>query len=256
MNFKDNKNRKINIFPTRYKMGVEAAARVEEYISELLKSQNIVRVVFAAAPSQIELLKNLRESKIIDWSRIKAYNMDEYIGLGHDNPNSFAYFLKYHLFDRVQTLTTDLINGSNRVDKELVRYEKLLTEDRIDVICLGIGENGHIAFNDPPVADFSDPLVVKEVELDLSCRKQQVNEGCFEALEKVPRKAITITIPTIMAVKKVFCVVPGERKRKAVYESLHGPVTTKWPASILQKHNACEYFFDHEAYSFNERVKG
>lgn len=245
---KINKSLNINVFPSREIMGREAGARVEKQIVKLLSIKRTIRMIFAAAPSQNELLEYLANSDTIEWDRIIAFNMDEYIGLNNQNAQSFASFLNESLFKKVQLKAVHLINGGAPVEEEIARYKKLITEAPIDIICLGIGENGHIAFNDPPVADFNDPQSVKIVKLDQICRIQQVNEGCFENIEDVPKKALSISIPVIMSANYVFCVVPGSSKHNAVYNTLNGPVNTSCPASILQKHPYCEFFFDKEAY--------
>ena len=175
--------------------------------------------------------------------------MDEYIGLSSESPESFANYLNQHIFKKVPFKKVHLINGVNQLDKELERYTNLLSAAPIDIICLGIGENGHIAFNDPDVADFNDPKIVKAVTLDQQCRQQQVNDGCFTALNEVPKKAITLTIPTLMSANFLFCVVPGDSKREAVKNALFGPIGTACPASILRTHPSCKFFLDTESYN-------
>ncbi len=229
-------------------MGAAAGRDVEACVAALLGERERVRMVFAAAPSQNELLDYLTQSKLIDWSRVTAFHMDEYLGLNGSDEQLFSTFLKRRLFNRVKPGEIHLINGRADPEQEAERYSALISEKPIDVVCLGIGENGHIAFNDPPVADFDDPLIVKKVELDHSCRIQQVNEGCFATLREVPRQALTLTIPVIFNAAHLFCVVPGKSKREAVYNTIHGPVTTHCPASILQRHPDCRFYFDHESF--------
>lgn len=229
-------------------MGKEASEKIEAKIVELLKIKDEVRMIFAAAPSQNEMLAHLSKSKKIDWNKIIAFNMDEYVGLAQDSPQSFAGYLNNHLFNHVNCKKKNLINGLSSPEEETKKHADLLSEQPIDIVCLGIGENGHIAFNDPPVADFNDPEIVKIVELDEACRTQQVNDKCFEKIEDVPKKAFTITIPVIMQASYLFCVVPGKTKRKAVYESINGEVTEKCPASILRQHPSCNFFFDTDSF--------
>jgi glucosamine-6-phosphate deaminase len=238
----------VNTYPTHNEMGKAAGKKVEKKIIELLKDSSEIRMVFAAAPSQNEMLAYLVKSKNINWNRIVAFHMDEYAGLSPESPNSFANFLRKKLFDKVPFRKVNLINGSNPIEKEIDRYAKLLNEAPIDIVCLGIGENGHIAFNDPPVANFNDPMTVKKVTLDSLCRQQQVNDGCFAAIENVPQQAITLTIPTLMRGKYLFCVVPGSSKHEAVKKTLFGPISTSCPASILRTHPWCEFFFDTDSY--------
>ncbi|MBE0679736.1 MAG: glucosamine-6-phosphate deaminase [Bacteroidales bacterium] len=242
------KHLNVNVFPTRLEMGLAAGRDVEARVAGLLKVKEEVRMVFAAAPSQNEMLDYLAGSELIDWSRVTAFHMDEYIGLNARAEQLFSIYLTRRLFSKVRMKEVFLIDGNTDTEEEAERYSALLMEAPIDVICLGIGENGHIAFNDPPVADFSDTQVVKKVRLDRSCRAQQVNEGCFTTLEEVPEKALTLTIPVIFNASHLFCVVPGLSKREAVYNTLNGPVTTESPASVLQKHPDCSFYFDRDSF--------
>ncbi|MDZ7634488.1 MAG: glucosamine-6-phosphate deaminase [Bacteroidales bacterium] len=242
------KHLNVNVFPTRLEMGLTAGRDVEARIAGLLKFQDEVRMVFAAAPSQNEMLDYLAGSEIIDWSRVTAFHMDEYIGLNGGADQLFSLYLERRLFNKVKMKNIHLINGNTDTEQEAGRYSDLLAEAPIDIICLGIGENGHIAFNDPPVADFSDTMIVKKVSLDIACRLQQVNEGCFTTLDEVPEKALTLTIPVIFKASHLFCVVPGISKREAVYNTLNGPVTTTCPASVLQKHPDCSFYFDRDSF--------
>lgn len=239
---------KLNVFDSRTAMGEAAGKAVETKIHELLTEKEELRMVFAAAPSQNEFFAYLRRSSVIPWERITAFHMDEYIGLPSDAEPLFANFLKRNLFDQVNFKKVHLIDGNNDPEDECARYASLISEKPIDIICLGIGENGHIAFNDPPVADFDDPAIIKKVTLDLACRQQQVNDGCFPSITEVPVEALTLTIPTLISADYLFCIVPGRLKREAVKNAIHGPVTTACPASILQTHRQCEMYMDGEAY--------
>jgi len=238
----------VNVFSTREEMGAAAGTEIEAKIVELLKIKKEIRMVFAAAPSQNEILDYLATSNIIEWNRIIAFHMDEYIGLSCDADQLFSAYLRKKLFDRVRFKQVHLINSCTGIPDEIKRYSDLITEAPIDIVCLGIGENGHIAFNDPPVADFNDPLAVKEVSLDRSCRLQQVNEGCFASFEDVPEKALTLTIPVIFNATHLFCVVPGLSKRNAVRNTIYGPVDTSCPASVLQNHPDCSFYFDKDSF--------
>ncbi|HNW57298.1 MAG TPA: glucosamine-6-phosphate deaminase [Bacteroidales bacterium] len=244
MNIENQKNLSIHVFPTRKSMGIAASNDVEKRINALLKIKDEIRMVFAAAPSQNEILDCLVESKTIDWNRITAFHMDEYIGLPAESEQLFSAYLKNRLFDKVPFKHVYTIDGNNDIALEMKRYSGLIAIAPIDIICLGIGENGHIAFNDPPFADFNDPLLMKEVTLDQVCRKQQVNDGCFPSLDLVPQKALTLTIPVFMQASHLFCVVPGINKRNAVGQTITGPVTTSCPASVLQRHPDCNFYFD------------
>jgi glucosamine-6-phosphate deaminase len=242
------KHLNVNVFPTRGEMGLAAGRDVEACMFRLLEVKEEIRMVFAAAPSQNEMLDYLAESQLIDWGRVTAFHMDEYIGLNGGAEQLFSLYLTRRLFSRVKMKGVHLINGNADPAKEAERYSALITEAPLDIICLGIGENGHIAFNDPPVADFNDPLIVKKVSLDRSCRMQQVNEGCFARLEEVPEMALTLTIPVIFGASHLFCVVPGASKREAVRNTVNGPVTTSCPASVLQRHPDCSFYFDTDSF--------
>ena len=247
---KEEDYQKVNVFPTREEMGQKAGKDVEQQIIKLLAHKKTIRMVFAAAPSQNELLEYLVSSNKIEWERITAFHMDEYIGLNANDSRSFATYLNEHLFYRVNFNKVYLINGKAPADEEVKRYSDLIAEAPADIVCLGIGENGHIAFNDPPVADFNDKEILKLVELDETCRIQQVNEECFDTLDDVPREAFTLTIPVLMNADFLFCVVPGSSKSEAVYNTLNGPISTKCPASILQSHSNCKFYFDQDSYSY------
>ncbi|GIP33657.1 glucosamine-6-phosphate deaminase [Paenibacillus sp. J2TS4] len=239
---------KVEVYANRQDMGHSAGQAAAGKIKELLAKQEKVRMIFAAAPSQNEFLETLTKDSEIDWSRITAFHMDEYIGLERNAPQRFSQFLQDRLFDVVKPGQVHLIDSSNSIEGECKRYVELLSEAPIDIVCLGIGENGHIAFNDPPVADFEDPMLMKPVELDDACRQQQVNDGCFPAFGDVPTHALTLTIPAIMSGRHLFCMVPGPTKRDAVMHTLNGPIATECPASILRTHADCTLYVDTDSY--------
>lgn len=242
------KRSKVQVFKTRLEMGKKASTDIKNKINELLESKSEIRMVFAAAPSQNEVLAHLVNSSDIPWNRIIAFHMDEYIGLPKEAPQLFSSFLSKHLFDQVPFKEVHVIDGSNT--SECGRYENLITQNPIDIVCLGIGENGHIAFNDPPVADFSDSKIIKEVKLDQICRQQQVNDGCFATIDAVPTSAYTLTIPALMSGAYLFCVVPGKTKQEAVYQTLNYPeISTAWPSTILRTHSDCQFYFDHDSFN-------
>lgn len=234
----------IKTFLSRAELGEAAASSVSRKIGELLEDQLFVNIIFAAAPSQLEFLAALRQAPI-EWGRIRAFHMDEYTGLRADAVQGFGNFLREHLFDRVPLLAAYCIDGqAASPENECVRYAGLLRQYPPDIVCMGIGENGHIAFNDPPVADFNDPHAVKVVALDMACRRQQVNDGCFAELSQVPRHAITLTIPTLMAASYIYCMVPGKRKAPAVFNTLHQRIIKDYPSSVLRRHPHAELFLD------------
>lgn len=235
---------RVNVFPTRAALGAAAGAAVAERVRQLLAVQPAARMIFAAAPSQDETLAALGAARGIDWGRVVAFHMDEYLGLSAGSAQSFGRYLRAHLFDHVRPGVVHFIDGSTSPAAERRRYAALLAEGPIDIVCLGIGENGHLAFNDPPVADFADPEAVKVVALDAACRQQQVNDGCFPSPAAVPTHALTLTIPTLMAGARLFCAVPGPAKRAAVRRALRGPVATDCPASVLRRHPDCTLYLD------------
>jgi glucosamine-6-phosphate deaminase len=239
----------VNVYQDRKELGSAAGQAVGEKLLELLGKQQHVRMIFAAAPSQNEFLQILSQFEGIDWSRVTVFHMDEYIGLSPTAPQSFGRFLSDRLFDDVKPGTVHLIDSTNSIEAECRRYADLLQEAPIDIVCLGIGENGHIAFNDPPVADFHDSLLVKSVALDITARQQQVHDGCFETLDQVPEHAITLTIPALLSGKSLFCMVPGTTKRDAVQKTLNDPISTACPATILREHADCVLYLDPDSSS-------
>jgi glucosamine-6-phosphate deaminase len=239
---------KVNVYANRQDLGTSAGRAAAATIKELLGTKNGIRIIFAAAPSQNEFLETLSSDPDIDWSRITAFHMDEYIGLPNDAPQKFSRFLCERLFDKVKPGQVHLIDSSNSIEAECKRYGDLLREAPIDIVCLGIGENGHIAFNDPPVADFADPLTIKAVELDDECRQQQVNDGCFPTFGDVPTHALTLTIPTMLSAAHLYCMVPGPTKRNAVNRTLNGTISTECPSTVLRRHPDCTLYVDRDSY--------
>lgn len=241
---------RVCIAGTRAELGAAAGTSAAAEIGECINTRGMARVILASAPSQNELLDTLTRVNI-DWSRVTLFHMDEYAGLDARHPASFRLYQRERVLDRSRPAAFHGIAGEARdADAECARYAALLAEAPIDVVCLGIGENGHIAFNDPPVADFADPRAVKVVELDDACRRQQVNDGCFSTLNAVPRHAITLTIPALMRGRALFCAVPGPRKGKAVRDTLRGPISTACPASILRTHPNATLYLDTDSAAF------
>ena len=238
----------VEIYENRTLMGEAAARDIKAKIAELLSKKQEINMIFAAAPSQNDVLKSLVEDKEIEWNRVNAYHMDEYIGLDKDAPQGFGYFLKEHIFGLVPFKSVNYIDITTKnPDVEAERYGKLLQKNPTDIVIMGIGENGHIAFNDPPVADFKDEKWVKPVKLDEICRQQQVNDGCFESIDKVPTHALTLTVPTLVKAPYLFCIVPAPTKAKAVYETLNGSVDEHCPASVLRTHDNAKLYLDNES---------
>lgn len=237
----------VRIYHTRKEMGTAAAEKFAKEIEQLLKVKAEANVIFAAAPSQNEFLAALKYENL-DWQRINAFHMDEYIGLAADAPQGFGNFLKDRLFDQFNFKSVNYLNGNAEdIEEECARYTSLLAKYPVDIVCMGIGENGHLAFNDPPVADFEDPKMVKVVVLDEVCRQQQVNDGCFTSLSEVPTQALTLTIPALLSASYLNCVVPGPTKAIAVANTLNSEITTENPATILRKHPKAVLFLDQDS---------
>lgn len=239
---------RVEVYQDRTKMGEAAASAVGERIVKLLSQQEYVNIVFASAPSQNEFLAALIKQTGIDWKRVNAFHMDEYIGLPENSPQKFGSFLNEKIFKHLPFRALNYING-NAPDSfaECGRYAELLQQHLSDIVCLGIGENGHLAFNDPHVADLNDPVRVKIVDLDFECRRQQVSDGTFDNLNSVPKLAITLTIPALMAGEYVYGIVPGKNKTLAVYNTLYKKVSEQCPASVLRRQTNAVLFLDKDS---------
>lgn len=238
----------IRLHASRAEMDKAAAKMIAECIRDTIDREGVARVVFAAAPSQAGTLSELCELNGVDWQRVVAFHMDEYVGLATEHPSGFGNWLRHHLFDRKPFGSVHLLGMQGDPDMNASVYTQLLGEAPIDLVCLGIGVNGHIAFNDPPVADFVDPLVVKRVQLDDICRQQQVDDKCFPTFDDVPTEALTLTVPALLSGRRLIAVVPGASKRAAVERSIYGPISTECPASILRTHGNCTLFLEPESW--------
>src|SRR5665648_627332 len=235
----------VKIYSSREELGRVASYEAANKIKALQLTQPIINIIFAAAPSQNEFLENLINQKDIEWERINAFHMDEYIGLPANAPQAFGNFLRKRIFDRRPFLSINYLNGQCESKKaECTRYGQLLAANPVDIVCMGIGENGHIAFNDPHVADFEDKVMVKVVELDIPCRQQQVNDGCFASIEDVPTHALTLTIPTLLNAKYIFCMVPGSSKAPAVANTIEQVISVHYPSTILRNHHSAILYID------------
>ena len=259
------------IYKTKLEMGAAAAAQAASAIREAIEEKGRANIILATGTSQLEMLRNLAASDEVDWSKVTMFHLDEYIALGADHPAGFRKFLKERFVDPVRNLGNALVpekrtisNGVNKVpglkaahfvdgdaddpQAECRRIGSVIAAHPVDAAMVGIGENGHLAFNDPP-ADFEteEPYII--VDLDERCRKQQLGEGWFETLEQVPRRAISMSIRQIIKSACLIVTVPDERKAEAVKNALEGPVTNMCPASILQQHNNCKIFLDAAASS-------
>lgn len=235
---------RVVVNKTRDEMGAAAAADAAEYIRKCIAEKGKIDAIFAAAPSQNDVLSHVCTENV-DWSKVTAYHMDEYIGLAADAPQRFARYLDAHIFSKVEFAKVHYLAGEDGNLNPV--YNEKFEHGRADICFMGIGENGHIAFNDPPVADFFDPYFAKEVALDDICRMQQVHDGCFESFDKVPEKAITLTVPALLRTGKLICVVPGPTKAKAVFDMLNGPIDTSCPATALRLHPDATLYIDADA---------
>lgn len=240
----------VEIYPNQELMAQSVAHEVHQFFVKTLEEKGSVRAILATGNSQIQFLKVLSGFDDIDWSRITLFHMDEYLGIQEDHKASFRFYLKERVESIVQPQAFHYIMGDclEPLD-ECKRYESLLREAPIDLCCLGVGENGHLAFNDPPVANFSDSSWIKLVKLDDECKLQQVNEGHFPDLPTVPPYAFTLTIPALVSARKVICVAPEKRKQKAIKTALTGPVSTSCPASYLRTIPAAKLYLDEDSAS-------
>lgn len=236
------------VYESQGEMAVAAAHAAGSLIQQAVSARGRAFVVFASAPSQIQFLDALAEENRVDWSRVFCFHMDEYLGVSDQHPASFRRFLRERVEVPLRPKMFHYLRGeADEPIKECERYTGLLRAQPVDVCCLGIGENGHIAFNDPAVADFHDARLVKVVKLDEACRRQQVGEGAFADLAAVPQFAYTLTIPALCGARKMVCVVPEKRKAEAVRRALRGTISPSCPASILRRSAHATLYLDAES---------
>ena len=212
-----------------------AADEAAAVLRVAVTARGVAHAMFATGNSQLAFVHALvNETARVPWSDVVVFHMDEYVGVGADHPSGFQHWIRTRIADPARPKAAFYVDGLRDAGAECERYAALLRRHPLDLCCLGIGENGHLAFNDPPVADFSDPLDVKVVTLDAACRAQQVNEGHFPDLDAVPAEAITVTIPALLRAARVLAVVPEGRKAQPVQAALTGPIATSCPASVLR----------------------
>jgi glucosamine-6-phosphate deaminase len=238
----------IRFANTRKDLGEQAGTDIAEAVRTQLEKQSHLRMIFAAAPSQREMLHTLIEQPGIDWHRITAFHMDEYIGLFPNAPQRFGMWLRKAIFDRVPFAAVHLIQPENDPEASCRDYADKLMEAPIDIVLLGIGTNGHVAFNDPP-ANLEDPFAVKVVTLDDACRQQQVDDECFDSFEEVPQRAISLSVPMLLRGERLFCCVPGSSKSKAVRSMVYDPISGDCPATALRNHPRCTVYLDRDSSS-------
>lgn len=244
----------VRVYGTRNEMGAAAGKLAAEVIREAIATKGRANVIFASAPSQNETLAALIAEEGIDWQRVTAFHMDEYIGADASAPHSFRRYLHEHLLSKVPAKAFFGLAGETADAEATAReYASLLNANPPDLCLAGIGENGHIAFNDPPVADFNDPLDVKVVELDHACRVQQVADAAFAKIEDVPQRALSLTVPRLFRTPVIVLSVPGPRKAEAVRATIEGPIATSCPASILRTHGNAHLFVDADSAALIKR---
>jgi glucosamine-6-phosphate deaminase len=242
---------KVCVAESRSEMGKLAARDIADAMRSGLRDKHSLRMILAAAPSQSEMLAALACEPGIDWHRVTAFHMDEYIDLPEAAPQRFGSWLQRAFFDHVPAAKFHLIKPGKDPEVVCQAYASILDEAPIDLVLLGIGTNGHLAFNDPP-ADLNDPLAVKVVKLDQMCREQQVLDDCFATLDSVPKRAITLTVPTLLAGHKLFCCVPGRHKSEAVKAMMESPISGACPATALRTHPLCTIYLDPESSSLSQ----
>lgn len=239
----------VEIYGSSTLAGEAAARRASELISRAIAERGKARVIGATGNSQIPLVEALVRQNI-DWKAVELFHMDEYAGMKADHPSSFRYWIRTRLEEKVHPGKVYYLQGdAPDIDAEIERYSRLLNEAPIDIAFVGFGENGHIAFNDPPVADFNDPKTVKVITLDDACRKQQAGEGHFKDVAAVPLHAVTVTCTGLFRANAWVCCVPEARKAEAVRNALEGPISEKCPASLVRRHPNTYIFLDPESAS-------
>lgn len=240
----------VEVYENRELLGKAAGKDIVNLINTLLEKQEEVNIIFAAAPSQIDVFTYLKETNKVDWSRVNAMHMDEYHTLDNSHSAKFGNLLYRELFSKINLKSIYYLKENDETREEVIeKYQHILRNNKVDIVICGVGENGHIAFNDPHVAKFDDEELIKEILLDEACRIQQVNDGCFTSLDEVPKKAITLTIPALMSATQIFCIVPGKLKHQAIKKLLNGEVIEDIPVSIIRTHDHAKLYLDTDSYT-------
>lgn len=240
----------VEIYPSKPEAGKAAALRAASILKTAITKQGRARLIMATGNSSQDLVTALAQDPSVDWARVDLFHMDEYIGLPLTHPGCLRFWINTHFLNVVHPGRARFIDGNaSDIDAECRRYEQLIQESPITLCMLGFGENGHIAFNDPHVADFHDPRGVKRVDLDERDRRQQAGEGHFPSFESVPREAITLTCPLLMSSENIIGSVPERRKAEAVKNALEGPVSTQCPGSIVRTHPQAHIYLDADSAS-------
>ena len=239
----------IHVFRSATELGQRAAADLAAILREAAHAKGEASVILATGNSQLTFMQALRARDDVPWEHVVIFHMDEYLGMSDQHPASFPRYIREKLVDHVHPRAFYPMRGdAPDVQAELTRYAALLQAHPADACVLGIGENGHLAFNDPP-ADFETEEAIHVVDLDRRCRMQQVGEGHFATIDDVPRQAISLTVPALLAPGRVLAVVPEQRKAEAVRAALWGPVTPDCPASILRTQPHVTLYLDQESAS-------
>jgi glucosamine-6-phosphate deaminase len=247
----------VRLYRSAVDLAEDAAREVQTYLQQVIAAQGSARAILATGNSQLQFLDELIRLGGVDWSKITFFHMDEYLGISGDHTASFRRYMRERVEQKIKPKQFHYLEGDALEPiNECERYAQLLQEKPIDLCCLGIGENGHLAFNDPPVANFKDPHLVKIVKLDDTCKMQQVKQGHFPNLETVPPYALTLTIPALCAAKKMVGLCPGKNKAQPLRDALKGPVSPACPASILRRQPQAVLLVDTESSSLLGSING
>jgi glucosamine-6-phosphate deaminase len=240
---------RIHIYPSRSELGAAAAARAAQLIRDAIAKHRRARVIVATGNSQLPLVEALVQQKL-DWKAVEIFHMDEYAGMKSDHPSSFRLWIRTRVEEKVHPVKANYLAGDAAdLEAEMKRYSQLLNAEPIDLAFVGFGENGHIAFNDPHVANFNDPATVKRITLDDASRRQQAGEGHFKDFDSVPKEALTVTCSGLFRAESWVCCVPERRKAEAVRNALEGPIAESCPASLVRRHPNADVYLDADSSS-------
>ena len=240
----------VRVYASRDDMSTAAAREANDHLCAVISEQGSAAAILATGNSQIQFLEKLLATGEVDWSKVTLFHMDEYLGLDADHSASFRRYMRERVESRVNPSVFHYLEGDALEPlRECRRYANLLAAQPIDLCCLGVGENGHIAFNDPPAADFNDPELVKIVQLDNACRQQQHDEGHFPTFDAVPQSALTLTIPALCQSKKMICLCPETRKAEVVKRALQGEISEECPVTHLRTQSQCVLYLDQDSAS-------
>ena len=240
----------VRVYASQADLSKDVARITDAYLCETIASEGSAAAIMATGNSQIKFLEELIRLGGVDWSKVTLFHMDEYLGISADHKASFRRYMRERVESRVKPRAFHYLEGDALLPlDECDRYTRLLQAQPIDLCCLGVGENGHLAFNDPPIANFEDKRVVTIGKLDDACRMQQVGEGHFANMDAVPPYALTLTIPALCSAKKMLCIAPETRKARVIKAALQGPITSSCPASILRRQPHATLFLDADSAS-------